>query len=174
MHRLRRCTTWMLVGVQFSHCSKAQISGQSVTTANVCFMPKAEIALGPRHVRFTPKSGHKFGRTVQIPQTVRAGIWRIIWNVRKPSEIRKADRCRERSSRKNGGFAKRASFRRRHEVAFQDNTLRMHGPDVMIAERLVKSVDELLRGGVLAACATAGGDSGPMLIESKAAPRTLR
>jgi len=50
----------------------------------------------------------------------------------------------------------------------------MHGPDVMIAERLVKSVDELLRGGVLAASATAGGDSGPMLIESKSAPRTLR
>src|SRR5215472_2613756 len=82
-------------------------------------------------------------------QALRPGIWRIIWNVRKSSEIRKAYRCRERSSRKNGGFAQRAGFRRRHKVAFKDNTLRMHGPDVMIAEHLVKSVDELLRGGVL-------------------------
>jgi hypothetical protein len=46
-------------------------------------------------------------------------------------------------------------------VAFKDNALGMHGPDVMVAERLVKSVDELPRGGVLAALGNGGRRQGP-------------
>jgi hypothetical protein len=41
-------------------------------------------------------------------------------------------------------------------VAFKDNSLGMHSPDVMVAERLMKSVGELLRGGVLAALGNGG------------------
>ena len=94
-------------------------------------------------------------------QAARAGIRRIIRNVREPGEIRKAHRCRERSSHKKGGITHRASFCRWHEVAFKDDALGMHSPDVMVAEGLIKSVDELLRGGVLAALGNGGRQQWP-------------